>query len=93
LGSERTVTVKDHQRLVTESIEPCRNELTDLSLGIHAHPGTNYEERFGAKTLTDVLDRHGFSVDRGIGGVETAFRATIQGRTNRRSDRGVARIV
>ena len=32
-----------------------------------------------AKLLADTLEQHGFQVERGVGGVETAFRGTLEG--------------
>lgn len=64
---------------VTRTVEALRQELTDISLDIHAHPELNYQEHHAAQVLADALERHGFQVERGVGGVETAFRGVIQG--------------
>jgi amidohydrolase len=64
---------------VTQAIDTLRQELVDISLDIHAHPELNYQERHAAKLLADALERHGFQVELGIGGVETAFRGVIRG--------------
>ena len=64
---------------VTDAIENLRKELVETSLDIHSHPELNYEEHHAAALLADSLERHGFEVERGIGGVETAFRGTITG--------------
>jgi metal-dependent amidase/aminoacylase/carboxypeptidase family protein len=64
---------------VTRTVEALRQELVDISLDIHAHPELNYQEHHAAQVLADALERHGFQVERGIGGVETAFRGVIQG--------------
>ena len=63
----------------TTAIDASRQELREISLDIHAHPELNYQEHHAAKLLSDTLERHGFSVERGIGGVETAFRGVLQG--------------
>jgi amidohydrolase len=68
-----------YQRHVTQAIEALRQELVDISLDIHAHPELNYAEYHAAKVLADALERHGFAVERGVGGVETAFRAVMPG--------------
>lgn len=47
--------------------------------GHPSHPELNYQERHAAKLLADNLEGHGFEVERAIGGVETAFRATLEG--------------
>ena len=65
--------------VTNESIDAARSELVDISLDIHAHPELNYKEHHAAKVLADALERHGMNVERGVGGVETAFRATMNG--------------
>ncbi len=67
------------QDAVTQAIESLREELVATSLDIHAHPELNYQEHHAAALLADSLERHGFQVERGIGGVETAFSGTITG--------------
>ncbi|PKB79944.1 MAG: hypothetical protein BZY88_10725 [SAR202 cluster bacterium Io17-Chloro-G9] len=64
---------------VIQAVEELRGELVDTSLDIHSHPELNYQEHHAATVLADSLERHGFQVERGVGGVETAFRATISG--------------
>ena len=68
-----------YRDLVSLAIESYREELVGVSLDIHAHPELNYEERHAAALLAANLESHGFTVERGIGGVETAFRGTING--------------
>lgn len=50
-------------------------ELTDMADAIFDHPEIGPHEVFASKLLTDWLEAHGFAVIRGIGGLETAFRA------------------
>jgi amidohydrolase len=68
------------QRVIQE-IEGRREELIDLSLRIHSHPETAFQERQAAAWLSEYLEGNGFQVERGICQIETAFRATYgQGR-------------
>jgi len=69
----------DYLQTVTQAVEALRQELEAISLDIHAHPELNYQEHHAAQVLADALERHGFQVERGVGGVETAFRGVIQG--------------
>ena len=69
----------EYQKAVTQTIDANREELADISMDIHAHPELNYQEHHAAKLLADTLEGHGFVVERGVGGVETAFRATLEG--------------
>ena len=61
------------------AIETSKTDLFDLSKDVHAHPELNYEEYYSSNALAGFLERRDFRVERGIGGVETAFRATIPG--------------
>ncbi len=69
----------DIHEAVTQAVESLREELVGISLDIHTHPELNFEEHRAAKLLADTLEQHGFKVERGVGGVETAFRGTIEG--------------
>jgi len=61
------------------AIETSKTDLFDLSKDVHAHPELNYEEYYSSNALAGFLEQHDFNVERGIGGVETAFRASIPG--------------
>ena len=61
------------------AIETSRQALFDLSRDVHAHPELNYQEFYASNALAGFLEGSGLVVERGIGGVETAFRATIPG--------------
>jgi len=63
----------------SQAIEGARSELVEVSLDIHAHPELNYEEQHASALLSGILEKHGFQVERGVGGVETAFTATLPG--------------
>ena len=61
------------------AIEASKQELFDLSVDVHDHPELNYQEFYSSAALAGFLEKHNLHVERGIGGVETAFRATIPG--------------
>ena len=72
--------IKESQiRVVTQAVDAARNELVNIALELHAHPELNYQEHYAARLLSDTLERHGLVVERGVGGVETAFRGSLQG--------------
>ena len=54
-------------------------ELEALSRKIHDHPELGYQEVQAAGWLAGFLETKGFRVERGVGGVPTAFRATVEG--------------
>lgn len=58
--------------------EYIRNELprlTEMADWIFDHPELAFHEHQAAKILEDYLEAHGFSVERGLGKFDTAFRA------------------
>lgn len=52
-------------------------ELVELSRDIHRHPELAYQERHAAQSIAALLEKHGHTVERGTGGLETAFRARV----------------
>ena len=53
--------------------------LLELSHRIHAHPEILFEEFQASAWLADALEQRGFTVERGVGGLPTAFRAVREG--------------
>jgi amidohydrolase len=68
-------TVKD---LVAGAVDRVGDELESLSQRIHDHPELGFQEVKAAGWLSDFLERQGFKVERGVAGVETAFRGTLE---------------
>ena len=56
---------------------PQTADLVGLSRDIHAHPELAYQERHALGAISAFLERHGHRVERGIGGLETAFRTRV----------------
>ena len=63
---------------IVEAVDRLGDELERLSHQIHDHPELGYEEVRACGWLTEFLARQGFKVEKGVAGVETAFRATIE---------------
>jgi amidohydrolase len=61
---------------VIKELETHRRQLRDLSLEIHDNPELGFKEVKASKLLTQYLEKNGFSVERGICELETAFRAS-----------------
>ena len=57
-------------------IDALRPELERIGRDIHGHPEIGYEERQAVAWLTELLRRHGFSVEVGVADTPTAFVAT-----------------
>jgi amidohydrolase len=64
---------------VASAVDDLRPELLQASHGIHNEPELAFNEHRASARLADMLSSAGFSVERGVGGLATAFRATIEG--------------
>lgn len=69
-------------RRVVMAIEGARDELIETSRALHANPEIAFAEHKSAALLCGLLERHGLAVRRGVGGLETAFRAEMAGRSD-----------
>ena len=67
-------TLKDE---ICQAVDRLGDELDTLSRQIHDHPELAYQETRAAGWLTEFLAAQGFAVEKGVAGVDTAFRATI----------------
>ncbi len=59
------------------SIDRFKDQAISVGRQIHAHPELKFEERFAAGLLSGALGDLGVEVERGVAGLETAFRAEI----------------
>ena len=69
----------DIERLKTSvvgEIDARRQQLSELSLKIHANPEIAFQEVKSATWLTEYLKENGFSIEQGICELATAFRAS-----------------
>src|SRR2546426_2660551 len=67
--------VKD---LIGPAVDRLADDLEKLTRQIHDNPELGYQEIKAAAWLTEFLDKQGFKVERGVAGVETAFRGTLE---------------
>ncbi len=63
---------------IAKALDRLGDELEQLSHKIHDNPELGYQEVKAAGWLTEFLAQQGFKVERGVAGVETAFRATLE---------------
>lgn len=56
-----------------DSIKPA---LTDIALELHKHPEEPFQEHRSMEILTSFLTQNGFSVEKGLAGLPTSFKAT-----------------
>ena len=74
-GRTRHDQMKD---AIGQAVDRLAGELETLSRTIHDNPELGYQEQKACGWLGEFLGRHGFKVERGVGGVETAFRASLE---------------
>jgi len=65
---------------IDATLERERDALLELSHRIHANPEIRFEEVQASRWLADALEERGFHLERGVGGLPTAFRARLEGR-------------
>jgi len=71
--------ITETKSVVREAIQALRPQLIDLSQRIHSHPESQFHEHRAAQWLCEMAAAAGFRVQRPIGELETAFRATYAG--------------
>jgi amidohydrolase len=64
---------------VAAVVDRLADELEALSHRIHDHPELAFKEERAHAWLTELLAKHGATVEREVGGLPTAFRATLEG--------------
>jgi amidohydrolase len=66
----------DMRELIVEKVDHIADELIELAKTIFEYREIGFEEFRSSKALMDYLRKQGLSVEPGIAGMETAFRAT-----------------
>jgi amidohydrolase len=64
---------------IYETIDKLEPKLVDLSLRIHRHPETKFEEYNASRWLARAAEEAGFAIEMPIAELETAFRTTYSG--------------
>src|SRR2546428_13135949 len=73
-GRERR-RLKKMRQAILQAIDAAAGELVDLGRRIHATPEIAFQEVKASQWLAHALEQHGFTVQRGIAGLSTAFPA------------------
>jgi amidohydrolase len=61
------------KKRISDRVDARAKDLNRLALEIHARPELAFEERFASNALVEYLETEKVAVQRGAGGVETAF--------------------
>lgn len=74
-----TTQTEQLKQRVLEYIDEMTDSLIHISQTIHANPELAFEEYKSMALLSETAERHGFTVERGVAGLDTAFVATSTG--------------
>lgn len=66
-----------YKKAAIAAVEAHRNSLVELSQRIHDNPELGFKEEKAAAWLTQLLEQEGFTVQRGVAELPTAFRASF----------------
>jgi amidohydrolase len=69
-------TINEMKEHIATEVRRMHPRLIEISQTIHANPELCFEEHKAAQLLTGELEEHGFDVERGVAGMDTAFVAT-----------------
>jgi amidohydrolase len=72
-------SIADLKRRACRRIDEAAPTLVDISRRIWANPEVAFEERQASRWLAELLEREGYAVESGVGGLPTAFTATRSG--------------
>ena len=72
-------TIASAKQKVAGAVDGLADDLEALSHRIHDNPELCFKEEKAHAWLAEFLEKHGAQVERSIGGLPTAFRATING--------------
>jgi amidohydrolase len=72
-------TIAEIKATVQEAIDKLQPKLIDLSERIHSNPEIKFEEHKASRWLSEAAKEAEFQVEKPIGGLETAFRASYSG--------------
>ncbi|MBN1537505.1 MAG: M20 family metallopeptidase [Anaerolineales bacterium] len=63
----------NRQSRIIQNIDDAASEIIEASHQIHDHPELGYQEVFASNLLVEKLQKHGFQVEKGFVGIDTAF--------------------
>jgi amidohydrolase len=72
--------VQRQKARVSAIIDEMRERLITIASTVHANPEIGFQEHGTSKLFVEELEEHGFSVSRGVSGLDTAFKAEFQGK-------------
>jgi amidohydrolase len=73
--ADKALTEAELKAEISQRVDQQRQALIGLSLKIHDNPESGFKEEKASGWLTGYLAENGFQIEKGIGGLPTAFRA------------------
>lgn len=70
-----TTPATDLAPLIRRALDEVRGQLVEVAREIHHNPEIGFDEHEASRRLEDMLEQHGFAVQRGACGMSTAFLA------------------
>ncbi len=78
ITSDILITMLDAiKQEIQQEVGKIEDDLWNTAVFIHEHPETGLQEFQAVEKLTGLLEQHGFTVEREIAGMKTAFRLAI----------------
>ncbi len=71
--------MEEKKRQIAQAIDAVSQELSALAIDIHDNPELGFEEFKALGFISAELEKHGFAVQKGYGGLATSFRADAKG--------------
>ncbi|GAB3913272.1 amidohydrolase [Microlunatus endophyticus] len=71
------IKITDLHQAISASMTKISLELVELSMALHADPELSMDEHRAAARISQLLEDHGFSIERGIAGLPTAFQGSV----------------
>jgi len=71
------IKITDLHHAISSAISRIGPELVELSAALHSDPELSMDEYRAAGRIAQLLEDHGFEVERGIAGLPTAFQGSI----------------
>ncbi len=65
----------EYKERIRRRVDEILPELSDLSDSLWHNPEYNFKEYFACKSMSALLEKYGFEVETGIGGIETSVKA------------------
>jgi len=70
-----SLPIEELKTLVNSAVDAQGQQLREIALKIHANPELGFQEVKAAGWLSQYLEENGFSLERGVGEIPTAFKA------------------